>query len=62
MMPANSLVKAAKAFETWKWGPKSPALTVVEVESSTPDVPYGTTFTTKVPSVMPGVVVVVGGV
>lgn len=48
MMPANSLVKAAKAYETWRWVTRSPGLSVVDVDTSTPDVPYGATFTTKV--------------
>ena len=52
MMPANSLVKAAKAYESWRWVTRSPALSVVEVDTSTPDVPYGNTFTTKVSRVV----------
>lgn len=47
-MPANALVKATKAVENWRWETNSPAITVMEVETNTPDVPYGTTFVSKV--------------
>eukprot|EP00123_Amoebidium_parasiticum_P017065 comp23695_c0_seq2/m.40698 comp23695_c0_seq2/g.40698 ORF comp23695_c0_seq2/g.40698 comp23695_c0_seq2/m.40698 type:complete len:531 (-) comp23695_c0_seq2:35-1627(-) len=52
MMPPSSIVKATKAYETQRFTLHEAGGYVLDIETSTPDVPYGGCFTVKVRHVL----------